>query len=146
MRHVPPRSQPRHPGCSGEAKGAEGEGEEGGGDDGFEDLETGEVFSRDGAVVGVKGSKADGDSPPGGDLTDADIEVTDPTDQGRKVKPHMRKNNEEFDSDDDDPDRTYAFPPPVDLDAYADACRLPPAEETEDEREARFQRERYYGL
>jgi ribosome biogenesis protein BMS1 len=88
-----------------EAKGAEGEGEEGGGDDGFEDLETGEVFSRDGAVVGVKGSKADGDSPPGGDLTDADIEVTDPTDQGRKVKPHMRKNNEEFDSDDDDPQR-----------------------------------------
>ena len=48
--------------------------------------------------------------------------------------------------DDDDPDRTYAFPPPVDLDAYAAACRLPPAEETEDEREARFQRERYYGL
>ncbi len=43
-------------------------------------------------------------------------------------------------------DRTYAFPPPVDLDAYAAACRLPPAEETEDEREARFQRERYYGL
>ena len=48
--------------------------------------------------------------------------------------------------DDDDPDRTYAFPPPVDLDAYAAACRLPPAEETEDEREARFQRERNYGL
>jgi hypothetical protein len=48
--------------------------------------------------------------------------------------------------DDDDPDRTYAFPPPVDLDAYAAACRLPPAEETEDEREARFQRERCYGL
>ena len=48
--------------------------------------------------------------------------------------------------DDDDTDRTYAFPPPVDLDAYAAACRLPPAEETEDEREARFQRERYYGL
>ena len=43
--------------------------------------------------------------------------------------------------DDDDPDRTYAFPPPVDLDAYAAACRLPPAEETEDEREARFQRD-----
>ena len=50
------------------------------------------------------------------------------------------------DSDDDDPDRTYAFPPPVDLDAYAEACRLPPAEETEDEREARFQRERFFGL
>jgi len=48
--------------------------------------------------------------------------------------------------DDDDPDRTYAFPPPVDLDAYAAACRLPPAEETEDEREARFQRERCFGL
>ena len=48
--------------------------------------------------------------------------------------------------DDDDPDRTYAFPPPVDLDAYAEACRLPPAEETEDEREARFQRERCFGL
>ena len=41
---------------------------------------------------------------------------------------------------------TYAFPPPVDLDAYAAACRLPPAEETEDEREARFQRERCFGL
>ena len=48
--------------------------------------------------------------------------------------------------DDDDADRTYAFPPPVDLDAYAAACRLPPAEETEDEREARFQRERCFGL
>ena len=48
--------------------------------------------------------------------------------------------------DDDDPERTYAFPPPVDLDAYAEACRLPPAEETEDEREARFQRERNFGL
>ena len=48
--------------------------------------------------------------------------------------------------DDDDPDRTYAFPPPIDLDAYAAACRLPPAEETEDEREARFQRERCFGL
>ena len=36
--------------------------------------------------------------------------------------------------------------PQVDLDAYAAACRLPPAEETEDEREARFQRERCYGL
>ena len=35
---------------------------------------------------------------------------------------------------------------PVDLDAYAAACRLPPAEETEDEREARFQRERCFGL
>jgi len=34
----------------------------------------------------------------------------------------------------------------VELDAYAEACRLPPAEETEDEREARFQRERFYGL
>ena len=44
------------------------------------------------------------------------------------------------------PDRTYAFPPPVDLDAYAAACRLPPADETEDEREARFQRERHFGL
>jgi hypothetical protein len=32
------------------------------------------------------------------------------------------------------------------LDAYAAACRLPPAEETEDEREARFQRERFFGL
>ena len=41
---------------------------------------------------------------------------------------------------------SHAFPPPVDLDAYAAACRLPPAEETEDEREARFQRERFYGL
>ena len=51
------------------------------------------------------------------------------------------------DSDDDDDDeRTYAFPPPVDLDAYAAACRLPPAEETEDEREARFQREQRFGL
>ena len=40
--------------------------------------------------------------------------------------------------DDDDADRTYAFPPPVDLDAYAAACQLPPADETEDEREARF--------
>ena len=51
------------------------------------------------------------------------------------------------DSDDDeDAERTYAFPPPVDLDAYAAACRLPPAEETEDEREARFQRERCFGL
>ena len=48
--------------------------------------------------------------------------------------------------DDDDADRTYAFPPPVDLDAYAAACRLPPAEETEDEREARFQRECNFGL
>ena len=48
--------------------------------------------------------------------------------------------------DDDDTERTYAFPPPVDLDAYAEACRLPPAEETEDEREARFQRERCFGL
>ena len=48
--------------------------------------------------------------------------------------------------DDDDTDRTYAFPPPVDLDAYAEACRLPPAEETEDEREARFQAERCFGL
>ena len=48
--------------------------------------------------------------------------------------------------DDDDSERTYAFPPPVDLDAYAAACRLPPAEETEDEREARFQRERCFGL
>ena len=48
--------------------------------------------------------------------------------------------------DDDDAERTYAFPPPVDLDAYAAACRLPPAEETEDEREARFQRERFFGL
>ena len=48
--------------------------------------------------------------------------------------------------DDDDPDRTYAFPPPVDLNAYAAACRLPPAEETEDEREARFQVERAFGL
>ena len=48
--------------------------------------------------------------------------------------------------DDDDAERTYAFPPPVDLDAYAAACRLPPAEETEDEREARFQRERCFGL
>ena len=48
--------------------------------------------------------------------------------------------------DDDDPERTYSFPPPVDLDAYAKACRLPPAEETEDEREARFQRERAFGL
>ena len=48
--------------------------------------------------------------------------------------------------DDDDPDRTYAFPPPVDLDAYAAACRLPPADETEDEREARFQAERAFGL
>ena len=48
--------------------------------------------------------------------------------------------------DDDDAERTYAFPPPVDLDAYAEACRLPPAEETEDEREARFQRERFFGL
>ena len=48
--------------------------------------------------------------------------------------------------DDDDPGRTYAFPPPVDLDAYAAACRLPPADETEDEREARFQRERRFGL
>ena len=48
--------------------------------------------------------------------------------------------------DDDDAERTYSFPPPVDLDAYAVACRLPPAEETEDEREARFQRERHFGL
>ncbi len=48
--------------------------------------------------------------------------------------------------DDDDAERTYAFPPPVDLDAYAAACRLPPAEETEDEREARFQNERCFGL
>ena len=43
-------------------------------------------------------------------------------------------------------DSTYAFPPPVDLDAYAAACRLPPADETEDEREARFQAERAFGL
>ena len=48
--------------------------------------------------------------------------------------------------DDDDAERTYAFPPPVDLDAYAAACRLPPADETEDAREARFQRERCFGL
>jgi hypothetical protein len=48
--------------------------------------------------------------------------------------------------DDDDAERTYSFPPPVDLDAYAAACRLPPAEETEDEREARFQSERFFGL
>ena len=48
--------------------------------------------------------------------------------------------------DDDDAERTYAFPPPVDLDAYAAACRLSPADETEDEREARFQRERCFGL
>ena len=48
--------------------------------------------------------------------------------------------------DDDDPERSYHFPPAVDLNAYAKACRLPPAEETEDEREARFQRERLFGL
>ena len=30
--------------------------------------------------------------------------------------------------------------------AYAAACRLPPAEETEDEREARFQAESCFGL
>ena len=43
-------------------------------------------------------------------------------------------------------DDGFTFPPPVDLDAYAKACRLPPAEETEDEREARFQVERAFGL
>ena len=48
--------------------------------------------------------------------------------------------------DDDDPERSYTFPPTVDLNAYAKACRLPPAEETEDEREARFQREKEFGL
>ena len=66
-----------------------------------------------------------------------------------KVRPILERQlavRAEDSDDDDDADRTYAFPPPVDLDAYAAACRLPPAEETEDEREARFQAERCFGL
>ena len=64
----------------------------------------------------------------------------------RPIIEHQLAVRAEDSDDDDDAERTYAFPPPVDLDAYAEACRLPPAEETEDEREARFQRERFFGL
>ena len=72
--------------------------------------------------------------------------VTGRADCLRRILERQLAVRAEDSDDDDDPDRTYAFPPPVDLDAYAEACRLPPAEETEDEREARFQRERNYGL
>ena len=68
------------------------------------------------------------------------------TDCLRRILERQLAVRAEDSDDDDDAERTYAFPPPVDLDAYAAACRLPPAEETEDEREARFQRERCFGL
>ena len=71
---------------------------------------------------------------------------TDEEDSIRHILERQLAVRAEDSDDDDDPDRTYAFPPPVDLDAYAAACRLPPADETEDEREARFQAERAFGL